>query len=472
MSFAKTAADTVATSGKKKLLVGVEPAFGDRKTAQESYMDVGVGAGHMLPIREIKTILPQGITQFQQRIGGSDLLKGQDIWICRKNTLPHFAFRFRAFGGPSLCWLIEVISQVIGGDPENFGGRRKHRQPEQQGEEGKPSDYFGFHGEGNRPFLGWRQIEAGDRVCKLRVPGYFLTMFKPGQDEKSVGPEPRGSRFKSVPKSSAQATAQKRQRSTTSKLQDKQSEPDFRQLRIDKVGVRGLRFPITVKDKEHTVQNTVATIGMFVDLPKEFKGTHMSRFLEVLNAHGNIIHVENLNDILFAMQEKFQAATSHLEIEFPYFMVKKAPITKRESVMDYIARFDAAAFRHEIDFVLTVKVTVTTLCPCSKAIAAYGAHNQRGVVTVQIRSRKPVWIEDLIGIIEGSASSELYALLKREDEKAVTERAYENPVFVEDLVRNVALKLNAHADVTWYKVEAENQESIHNHNAYACIEKG
>ncbi|HWI56142.1 MAG TPA: GTP cyclohydrolase FolE2 [Bacillota bacterium] len=256
------------------------------------------------------------------------------------------------------------------------------------------------------------------------------------------------------------------------KLHDKQSERDHRDLRIDKVGVRGLRFPIQVRDKEHAFQNTVATIGMFVDLPKEFKGTHMSRFIEVLNAHGNIIHVENITDILLAMQKKFQADTSHLEIEFPYFMVKKAPVSGMESVMDYLAHFDATASHKDIDFVLTVKAMVTTLCPCSKAIAAYGAHNQRGEVTVRIRSRKAVWIEDLIGIIEQSASSELYALLKRQDEKFVTERAYDNPVFVEDLVRNVALKLNAHPDVTWYKVEAENHESIHNHNAYACIEKG
>jgi len=254
------------------------------------------------------------------------------------------------------------------------------------------------------------------------------------------------------------------------RLHDKQSEPDYRELRINKVGVRGLKFPIQVRDKARAVQNTVATIGMFVDLPKEFKGTHMSRFIEVLNAHGNIIHVENIDDILYAMQEKFHAATSHLEIEFPYFMVKKAPVSGMESVMDYVARFDAAACGKEIDFVLTVKAMVTTLCPCSKAIAIHGAHNQRGEVTVRIRSRKPVWIEDLIEIIESSASSELYALLKRQDEKAVTERAYENPVFVEDLVRNAALRLNAHPDVTWYKVEAENHESIHNHNAYACLE--
>jgi GTP cyclohydrolase I len=263
-----------------------------------------------------------------------------------------------------------------------------------------------------------------------------------------------------------------RRAASVEKLHDKQSERDYRELRIDKVGVRGLRFPVQVRDKARAFQNTVATIGMFVDLPKEFKGTHMSRFLEVLNAHGNVIHVETINDILFAMQEKFQASTSHLEVEFPYFMVKKAPVSGLESVMDYVARFDAAACRKEIDFVLTVKANVTTLCPCSKAIAKYGAHNQRGEVTVQIRSRGIVWIEDLIGLIEESASSELYGLLKRQDEKAVTERAYENPVFVEDLVRNVALRLNAHPAVTWYKVEAENFESIHNHNAYACIEKG
>ena len=292
--------------------------------------------------------------------------------------------------------------------------------------------------------------------------------MKTGQERRAVAAKPGGVRLSAGGWDANGGRAQARR---GAKLHDKQSEPDFRELRIDKVGVRGLRFPITVADKERAVQNTVATIGMFVDLPKEFKGTHMSRFIEVLNAHGNVVHVENINDILYAMQEKFHARTSHLEIEFPYFMVKKAPVTGREGVMDYIARFDAAACGKEIDFVLTVKINVTTLCPCSKAIAAYGAHNQRGEVTVQIRSRKAVWIEDVIAMVESSGSSELYALLKRQDEKAVTERAYDNPVFVEDLVRNVALKLNAHPDVTWYKVEAENQESIHNHNAYACILK-
>jgi GTP cyclohydrolase I len=254
-------------------------------------------------------------------------------------------------------------------------------------------------------------------------------------------------------------------------LHDMQSHRDDRELSIDKVGVRGLRFPIQVQDKTRKVQNTIATIGMFVDLPKEFKGTHMSRFVEVLNAHGNIVHVENITDILRSLQKKLNSATSHLEIEFPYFMSKRSPVSRKTSLMDYFARFDASACGERTDFVLTVKVNVTTLCPCSKAIAKYGAHNQRGEVTVALRFKDIVWIEEVIAIVQASASSELYALLKRQDEKAVTERAYENPVFVEDLVRNVALRLNAHPLVTWYRVEAENFESIHNHNAYACIEK-
>src|SRR6185295_11288286 len=155
------------------------------------------------------------------------------------------------------------------------------------------------------------------------------------------------------------------------KMQDKQNERDHRELPIDKVGVRGLRFPIQIRDKARVLQNTIATIGMYVDLPKEFKGTHMSRFIEVLNAHGNVVHVENIEDILFEMQRKLNSAASHLEMEFPYFMVKRAPVSGLEGVMDYTARFDATACHKDIDFVLTVKAMVTTLCPCSKAIAAY-----------------------------------------------------------------------------------------------------
>lgn len=256
-------------------------------------------------------------------------------------------------------------------------------------------------------------------------------------------------------------------------LTDKQSEPDHRQLRIDKVGVRGLRFPVQVRDKStDSVQNTVATLGLFVDLPKEFKGTHMSRFVEVLNAHGSIFQVASIPTVLREMQTRLHAQNAHLEMEFPFFLVKKAPVSGKPGVMDYTVRFDAGMIGKEYDFVLTVKCNVTTLCPCSKAISKYGAHNQRGEVTVHVRTREIFWIEDLISLIEASGSSEMYSLLKREDEKAVTERAYENPVFVEDLVRNVAVRLNQRRDIEWFKVEAENYESIHNHNAYACIEKG
>jgi GTP cyclohydrolase I len=256
------------------------------------------------------------------------------------------------------------------------------------------------------------------------------------------------------------------------KLRDVQSGRDHRELHIDKVGVRGMRFPVQIRDRAHNaMQNTVAMIGMYVDLPKEFKGTHMSRFVEVLNAHGEIVHVANIPDILRAMQTRLKADNAHLEMEFPFFLTKKAPVTGKEGVMDYTAKFEANAVGEDIDFVLTVIVPVTTLCPCSKAISKYGAHNQRGQVTVQLRSTETVWIEEVIELVERSASSELYSLLKRPDEKQVTERAYENPVFVEDLVRNVAQKLNGLEHVTWYKVEAENFESIHNHNAYACIEK-
>ena len=257
-----------------------------------------------------------------------------------------------------------------------------------------------------------------------------------------------------------------------SELTDIQKEHDHRELPIDKVGVRNLRFPIRIRDKAHVHQNTIATIGMYVDLPHQFKGTHMSRFIEVLNAHGNTIHVENIPKILSTMQEKLHAQTAHLEMNFPFFLEKTAPITNKTGLLDYGAAFDATANGTEIDFVLEVRVNVTTLCPCSKAISSHGAHNQRGEVTVQLRSKETVWIEDVIGLIEASASSELFSLLKRPDEKYVTEKAYQNPVFVEDLVRNAATRLNEHPSVTWYKVGAENFESIHNHNAYASIEKG
>jgi GTP cyclohydrolase IB len=257
-----------------------------------------------------------------------------------------------------------------------------------------------------------------------------------------------------------------------SSLKDTQSELDHRQIPIDRVGVRSLRFPLRIRDRDSAVQHTVATVSLAVDLPHQYKGTHMSRFVEVLHAHGSELTVSTIAGMPRELMKKLHADKAHVEFRFPYFRAKKAPVSRAEGLLDYGVIFEVNASKEHSDFLLTVEVPVTTLCPCSKAISARGAHNQRGIVTLAIRFREPVWIEDLIELVETSASAELYSLLKRPDEKFVTEAAYDNPVFVEDLVRNVALKAREHPSITWYRVEAENFESIHNHNAWAMIESG
>jgi GTP cyclohydrolase I len=254
-------------------------------------------------------------------------------------------------------------------------------------------------------------------------------------------------------------------------LHDTQNQRDRRGIPIDRVGVRELRYPIQVRDKARTLQHTIATVSLMVDLPHHFKGTHMSRFVEVLNQFGPELHVVNVPRLLRSLTERLDSKKAHVIFDFPFFLEKQAPVTKAAGMMDYQVQFDATLVRGKVDFVVTVIVPVTTLCPCSKAISIHGAHNQRGEVKFAIRYKKPLWIEDMIRIVETSASSELYSLLKRPDEKAVTERAYEHPVFVEDLVRNIAARSNKEPNITWYKVEAENFESIHNHNAYALIER-
>ena len=259
--------------------------------------------------------------------------------------------------------------------------------------------------------------------------------------------------------------------SASTPLQDTQSQPDHRQIAIDRVGVRALRFPMQIRDKAREAQHTIATTALTVDLPHHFKGTHMSRFVEVLNEFGPELHVDNIHSILRALSARLDSEAAHVDFEFPFFLAKEAPVTRAVGLMDYTARFSATLEKGVVDFVVTVIVPVTTLCPCSKAISAHGAHNQRGHVTFSIRFQRPMWIEDMIRLVEDCASSELYSLLKRPDEKAVTERAYENPVFVEDLVRNVAARAENDPNITWYRVEAENFESIHNHNAYAQVEK-
>ena len=254
-------------------------------------------------------------------------------------------------------------------------------------------------------------------------------------------------------------------------LKDTQNEPDDRRIAIDRVGVRALRYPMQIRDKARAVQHTIATAALTVDLPHQFKGTHMSRFVEVLNEFGPELHVDNIRTILCQLTARLASESAHVDFEFPFFLAKAAPVTGAVGMMDYNARFAATLEKGVVDFVVTVIVPVTTLCPCSKAISVHGAHNQRGQVTFSIRSHPPLWIEDMIRLVEDSASSELYSLLKRPDEKAVTERAYENPVFVEDLVRNIADRAARVPEIAWYRIEAENFESIHNHNAYALVEK-
>jgi GTP cyclohydrolase IB len=255
-------------------------------------------------------------------------------------------------------------------------------------------------------------------------------------------------------------------------LKDTQNERDDRRLAIDKVGVKGLRFPVEVRDKDGSVQRTVATAALTVDLPEHFKGTHMSRFVEVLHAHGGCLDVRSMLALPRELLSVLDAQKAHVEFQFPFFRSKVAPVSGKQGLVDYEVRFEAQADRDGTsDLVVTVLVPVATLCPCSKAISDRGAHNQRGLVTYSVRFSEPIWVEDLIDLVERSSSCELYSILKRPDEKAVTERAYDNPVFVEDLVRNIASRSNDHENITWYRVEAENFESIHNHNAYALIEK-
>lgn len=254
------------------------------------------------------------------------------------------------------------------------------------------------------------------------------------------------------------------------KLKDIQNQPDFRKISIDKVGVKDIRYPIVVLDKKNKFQHTIASVNMYVDLPHHFKGTHMSRFIEILNEYRGEITVKNFPTILKKMKDRFDARTAHLDVEFPYFIEKKAPVSGAKGLMEYRCRF-SGSLGEKKDFVLEIIVPVTTLCPCSKEISEKGAHNQRGMVKIRIRFKGFVWIEDIIKVIEASASSPVYSILKRHDEKYVTEHAYDNPKFVEDVVRDVAAKLGRFKEVTYFTVEAENWESIHNHSAYAYLER-
>jgi len=252
-------------------------------------------------------------------------------------------------------------------------------------------------------------------------------------------------------------------------IADVQSKPDKRHIAIDKVGIKDIRHPVVVKDRSQGVQHTIANFNMYVELPHNFKGTHMSRFVEILNGHDMEISVESFKEMLSETSKRLEADVGHIEMSFPYFINKSAPVSGVKALMDYQVTF-LGEIRGDVDrMTIKVVVPVTSLCPCSKEISKYGAHNQRSHVTVSVRANTFVWVEDIIDMVEKQASCELYGLLKRPDEKHVTERAYENPKFVEDMVRDVAAQLNADDRIDAYVVESENFESIHNHSAYAMI---
>ena len=255
-------------------------------------------------------------------------------------------------------------------------------------------------------------------------------------------------------------------------IADVQGSADSRQLPINKVGIKSIRHPVKVLDKNGGVQHTIAVFNMYVGLPHNFKGTHMSRFVEILNTNENEVSVENFESMLRDMVVRLEAETGHVEMSFPYFINKAAPVSRVKSLMDYEVTFIGAILPGGIYRQTTrIVVPVTSLCPCSKKISERGAHNQRSHVTVTATTNDFIWIEDLVQMVEEQASCELYGLLKRTDEKYVTERAYDNPKFVEDMVRDVAGVLNSDKRIDAYVVESENFESIHNHSAYALIEK-
>lgn len=253
-------------------------------------------------------------------------------------------------------------------------------------------------------------------------------------------------------------------------IEDVQATPDTRQIDINKVGIKDIRHPVKISDRSEGEQHTVARFNMYVHLPHNFKGTHMSRFVEILNEHERETTVESFREMLGEMTERLEAEAGHIEMAFPFFVNKKAPVSGVESLMDYEVTLLGDIKDSDARMSIKVQVPVTSLCPCSKKISDYGAHNQRSHVTVTATAKDFIWIEELIDLVESEASCQLYGILKRPDEKYVTEHAYDNPKFVEDIVRDIAARLNADDRISAYVVESENFESIHNHSAYAMIE--
>ena len=256
-------------------------------------------------------------------------------------------------------------------------------------------------------------------------------------------------------------------------MKDIQNQRDFRNIPIDKVGIKNLRYPITVLDRKNGFQHTVASINMYVDLPHRYKGTHMSRFVEMLHLLRQEVSLKKISVVLGQMKEHLNAASAEIEVRFPYFIEKKAPVSQANGILDYTCRFVGSSDSNDkIDLISEVIVPISSVCPCSKEISEGGAHNQRGEVRLSTRFKKFIWLEDMIAIVENAASCEVYSVLKRVDEKCVTERGFSNPKFVEDIVRDIADILKKDNNITWFSVSAENFESIHNHSAYAHITSG
>lgn len=252
-------------------------------------------------------------------------------------------------------------------------------------------------------------------------------------------------------------------------MKDVQSEKDLRHIPLKHVGIKNLRWPIELMDKERGTQHSVAKVTLAVDLPHDLRGTHMSRFVECLRTLGPV-GLNEIENILDKLKEHLQAEKAFMQLEFPYFITKAAPVSGMTAPMDMDCVYKAEK-GERFKLRITAVVPVQTLCPCSKEISDYGAHNQRAWAKMEIEANELVWLEELAAVADAAASAPVYGLLKRPDEKFVTERAYDNPRFVEDAVREIALRLEADKRITWYRAEVESVESIHNHNAFAVVEK-
>lgn len=253
-------------------------------------------------------------------------------------------------------------------------------------------------------------------------------------------------------------------------MRDVQSERDLRNMPIDRVGINSVSWPIQVLDRSCGTQDTVAEVSLSVMLPRDYRGTHMSRFVEILGNHENKITFHNMEHILTTLCERLDADEAHACFKFPYFITKTAPVSGSKGRVRYDVMFDAKVEDGKFDLVTELVAPIQTLCPCSKEISDSGAHNQRAHASIKVRMDNFIWVEELAETADSCASAPIYSLLKREDEKFVTEQAYSNPRFVEDAVRDLAIAMEADDRILWYSVTVTSHESIHNHNAFATIE--